>query len=205
MADPANECFALRREDGSLTGEIKLRALVHRDGDLHGASHVFLARLRGERAELLLQKRSAQKDSFPGLYDISAAGHLDPGEDFAAAARRELAEELGVTGRSRNSCLPSATNITAPSMESRSMTMRSQGSISSSSTGRRRRLRRRPVRSSPCTGFPCGRSCAPCGKTTRASACARRSSAVCCRIWHKSSAFRLTSSEAEGTIKVNRL
>ena len=84
MADPANECFALRREDGSLTGEIKPRALVHRDGDLHGASHVFLARLRGERAELLLQKRSAQKDSFPGLYDISA--------------RRELAEELGVTG-----------------------------------------------------------------------------------------------------------
>ena len=66
-------------------------------GDLHGASHVFLARLRGGRAELLLQKRSAQKDSFPGLYDISAAGHLDPGEDFAAAARRELAEELGVT------------------------------------------------------------------------------------------------------------
>ena len=95
MADPANECFALRREDGSLTGEIKPRALVHRDGDLHGASHVFLARLRGGRAELLLQKRSAQKDSFPGLYDISAAGHLDPGEDFAAAARRELAEALG--------------------------------------------------------------------------------------------------------------
>ena len=69
MADPANECFALRREDGSLTGEIKPRALVHRDGDLHGASHVFLARLRGGRAELLLQKRSAQKDSFPGLYE----------------------------------------------------------------------------------------------------------------------------------------
>ena len=67
MADPANECFALRREDGSLTGEIKPRALVHRDGDLHGASHVFLARLRGGRAELLLQKRSAQKDSFPGM------------------------------------------------------------------------------------------------------------------------------------------
>lgn len=99
MADPANECFALRREDGSLTGEIKPRALVHRDGDLHGASHVFLAPLRGGRAELLLQKRSAQKDSFPGLYDISAAGHLDPAEDFAAAARRELAEELGVTGK----------------------------------------------------------------------------------------------------------
>ena len=86
MADPANECFALRREDGSLTGEIKPRALVHRDGALHGASHVFLSRLRGGRAELLLQKRSAQKDSFPGLYDISAAGHLDPGEDFAAGA-----------------------------------------------------------------------------------------------------------------------
>ena len=61
MADPANECFALRREDGSLTGEIKPRALVHRDGDLHGASHVFLARLRGGRAELLLQRRTRSR------------------------------------------------------------------------------------------------------------------------------------------------
>ena len=32
-----------------------------------------------------------------------------------------------------------------------------------------------------------------------------REAEFCCRIWHKSSAFRLTSSEAEGTIKVNRL
>lgn len=66
MADPANECFALRREDGSLTGEIKPRALVHRDGDLHGASHVFLARLRGGRAELLLQKLQRTEGLVPG-------------------------------------------------------------------------------------------------------------------------------------------
>ena len=85
MADPANECFALRREDGSLTGEIKPRALVHRDGDLHGASHVFLARLRGGRAELLLQKRSAQKDSSPFPLRIFRAAQRDSSLRLKAA------------------------------------------------------------------------------------------------------------------------
>ena len=194
MADPANECFALRREDGSLTGEIKPRALVHRDGDLHGASHVFLARLRGGRAELLLQKRSAQKDSFPGLYDISAAGH--PGEDFAAAARRELAEELGVTGEEPEFLFAQRNEYHGA--------FHGKPFHDNEIAWVHLLVLDRPEEAF--TPEACEvESCAPCGKTTCASACARRSSAVCCRIWHKSSAFRLTSSEAEGTIKVNRL
>ena len=205
MADPANECFALRREDGSLTGEIKPRALVHRDGDLHGASHVFLARLRGERAELLLQKRSAQKDSFPGLYDISAAGHLDPGEDFAAAARRELAEELGVTGEEPE-FLFAQRNEYHGAFHGKPFHDNEIAWVYLLVLDRpEEAFTPEACEVESVHWFPCGRSCAPCGKTTRASACARRSSAVCCRIWHKSSAFRLTSSEAEGTIKVNRL
>jgi isopentenyl-diphosphate delta-isomerase len=35
------------------------------------------------------------KDRQPGLWDSSASGHLDAGEDYAAAAR-ELREELGL-------------------------------------------------------------------------------------------------------------
>jgi isopentenyldiphosphate isomerase len=45
---------------------------------------------------LFLQKRSAHKDEFPGLWDSSAAGHLDAGESYIDCARRELAEELGI-------------------------------------------------------------------------------------------------------------
>ena len=37
------------------------------------------------------------KDKHPGVWDSSAAGHLDAGEDYATAARRELQEELGIT------------------------------------------------------------------------------------------------------------
>lgn len=33
-----------------------------------------------------------------GLYDHSVGGHVDAGEDYPTAARREAAEELGLTG-----------------------------------------------------------------------------------------------------------
>lgn len=45
---------------------------------------------------MLLQKRSRDKDSFPGCYDISAAGHIPAGADALSAALRELEEELGI-------------------------------------------------------------------------------------------------------------
>jgi isopentenyldiphosphate isomerase len=45
---------------------------------------------------VLLQKRARIKESFPGLWDISAAGHITAGDSSASAARRELAEELGI-------------------------------------------------------------------------------------------------------------
>ena len=47
--------------------------------------------------EVLLQKRSAEKDSNPGCYDISSAGHLGRGDVPLEGALRELHEELGLT------------------------------------------------------------------------------------------------------------
>ncbi|MBQ2640398.1 MAG: NUDIX domain-containing protein [Lachnospiraceae bacterium] len=46
--------------------------------------------------EVLLQKRSACKDSNPGCYDISSAGHLASGDVPLEGAVRELREELGL-------------------------------------------------------------------------------------------------------------
>ena len=91
------EMIDLRNRDGSLTGETKERELVHRDGDLHGTSHVWIVRKDPQgQCEILLQKRSADKDAFPGCYDISSAGHIPAGQDYMESALRELWEELGI-------------------------------------------------------------------------------------------------------------
>ena len=63
-------------ENGNKTGRIKERSLVHEDGDIHGTVHIWIRRKTEKGYDLLLQKRSKQKDSFPGCYDISSAGHI---------------------------------------------------------------------------------------------------------------------------------
>jgi isopentenyl-diphosphate delta-isomerase len=49
------------------------------------------------RAELLLQRLTWTRDREPGRWGSSAAGYLHAGEDYPVAARRRLAEELGLT------------------------------------------------------------------------------------------------------------
>ena len=43
-----------------------------------------------------MQKRSLRKDSFPGCYDTSSAGHIQAGDEPLPSAIRELSEELGI-------------------------------------------------------------------------------------------------------------
>ena len=69
------------------------RGEVHRLGLKHRATHVLVFNSRGE---IFLQKRSMQKDRQPGLWDSSASGHLNSGEDYDVCAVRELREEIGL-------------------------------------------------------------------------------------------------------------
>jgi len=46
---------------------------------------------------VLLQKRADAKDSFPGCFDTSSAGHIKAGDEPLPSAIRELQEELGIT------------------------------------------------------------------------------------------------------------
>ena len=69
------------------------RAEVHARGLFHRAVHIFVFDARGN---VVLQKRSLAKDTAPGLLSSACAGHVDAGENYDAAARRELGEELGI-------------------------------------------------------------------------------------------------------------
>lgn len=83
-------------ENGLPTGETVERELAHRNGIRHRTSHVWILRKRNNTIQVLLQKRSKNKDSYPGCYDISSAGHIPCGEDYLDSALRELQEELGI-------------------------------------------------------------------------------------------------------------
>ena len=71
------------------------RAQAHGDPTLeHRAVHVLIF---DDQGRWLLQKRSPSKRIEPGKWDTAVGGHLEVGEDYAAAAVREAREELGIT------------------------------------------------------------------------------------------------------------
>lgn len=86
------EVFDVVNDRDEVIGQ-NTRAEVHRLGLMHRAVHVLVFNAKGE---VFLQKRSMKKDRQPGLWDSSASGHLDAGEDYDACARRELGEEIGL-------------------------------------------------------------------------------------------------------------
>ena len=97
------ELFDVRDSEGNVTGVARERELVHLNGDPHGTSHIWVVRANASGGwDVLLQKRSRDKDSYPGCYDVSSAGHLQAGDDFLPAALRELEEELGLHARSED-------------------------------------------------------------------------------------------------------
>jgi len=80
-------------ENGNLTGQRKPRDLVHKDGDWHRAVHVWIM---NSNNDILMQKRSPQKESHPDEWDISYAGHVGAGSTSMKTAIREAKEELGL-------------------------------------------------------------------------------------------------------------
>ena len=86
------EWFDVVNERDEVVGRAS-RQEVHARGLRHRAVHVLVFNAHGQ---LFLQKRSRYKDREPCVWDSSASGHVDAGEDYDAAAMRELREELGV-------------------------------------------------------------------------------------------------------------
>jgi isopentenyldiphosphate isomerase len=91
-ATKSEELFDVVNEHDEVIGQ-RTRRDVHRLGLNHRAVHLLVFNASGE---LFLQLRSKTKDCFPGVWDSSASGHVDSGEDYDCCAVRELHEELGL-------------------------------------------------------------------------------------------------------------
>lgn len=93
------ELLDLVDAQGEPTGEIISRDEAHQSGLRHRVAHVWIIRGSDGQKQVLLQKRSRNKDSYPGLWDTSSAGHIPAGVEPLDSALRELEEELGIRAK----------------------------------------------------------------------------------------------------------
>ena len=89
-----DEVVALVDRSGDVVGSAQ-RSVVRRENLLHSATGVLV---RDGEGRIYVHRRSPDKDWAPGAHDAAAGGVLQVGEEPAASAVRELAEELGITG-----------------------------------------------------------------------------------------------------------
>jgi isopentenyldiphosphate isomerase len=69
---------------------------VHRDGDWHGALHLWVGGIGPDAVPfVVLQRRSRSKDTWPGTLDVAVGGHIRAGETLVEAIR-EADEEIGL-------------------------------------------------------------------------------------------------------------
>tara|TARA_R110001583_G_C5649795_1_gene408618 strand:- start:678 stop:1226 length:549 start_codon:yes stop_codon:yes gene_type:complete len=89
-----NEYIDLLNEDGKKTGESCLKSEAHKKGLFHASAHIWIF---NQHKEVIIQKRAANKDTFPNLWDVSVAGHISAGEHPIISALREVEEEIGLS------------------------------------------------------------------------------------------------------------
>jgi len=90
-----DELLDILDESGRPTGEVLAKSEAHRLGLWHRCFHCWICGSDAAGPYLLLQRRAATKDTWPGYLDITAAGHLSAGEQTLDGLR-EIEEELGL-------------------------------------------------------------------------------------------------------------
>ena len=94
-----DELIDIITQEGKPTGKTALKSEAHKNGWFHATVHIWLFT---KDKKILLQKRAITKKVFPGLWDISVAGHVGAGEAILTAAKREIFEEIGVHIEEKN-------------------------------------------------------------------------------------------------------
>ena len=88
-----DELIDILTAEGKATGKTALKSEAHKNGWFHATVHIWL--FTADK-KILLQKRALTKKVFPGLWDISVAGHIAAGESILSSAKREVFEEIGL-------------------------------------------------------------------------------------------------------------
>jgi isopentenyldiphosphate isomerase len=92
--DASAELVTVLDDEGRPCG-VATRARVRSENLLHGATAILV---RDSADRVYVHRRTETKDIYPGAFDCWAGGVLAVGEEPAAGAVRELAEELGIQG-----------------------------------------------------------------------------------------------------------
>jgi isopentenyl-diphosphate delta-isomerase len=92
MTAPAQQLVEWVDADGRVLGVVS-RARVRAENLLHRSVFVVV---RARNGDVLVHRRADWKDVWPGYWDLAVGGVVGVGEQWAAAARRELAEEIGL-------------------------------------------------------------------------------------------------------------
>ncbi|MGB4759369.1 MAG: NUDIX domain-containing protein [Candidatus Saccharimonadales bacterium] len=87
------EQYDVLDKQGNPTGEVLPKSVVHDRELLHASVFIWIYNMKGE---VLLQLRAQDKKSFPGVWDVSVAGHMSAGDTPLQTAVREIKEEIGI-------------------------------------------------------------------------------------------------------------
>lgn len=87
------ELIDVLNEDGTKTGEVLTRKEVHKKGLRH---RIVVIAIIDKEGHLLMQQRAKNKETNPGKWDVSVAGHVSAGQTSIESAIREVTEEIGI-------------------------------------------------------------------------------------------------------------
>lgn len=91
----SDELLDIVDRDGKVIGTATRKECHNNPKIIHRVAHCWIFNNQGQ---VLWQQRSLLKDMSPGFWDMSCGGHVPNGEEPNETLKRELEEELGITG-----------------------------------------------------------------------------------------------------------